>query len=73
MGDNLGLPGSQLMGLQCVKPSSCLFIGFCFLRQEAGLELPMSEDDLELLSPWPPPPCATMIGIGRYAQLVLNY
>lgn len=43
------------MDLQCVKSSSCLFIGFCFLRQEAGLELPMSEDDLELLSPLLPP------------------
>lgn len=34
------------MDLPCVKPSSCLFIGFCFLRQE---------DDLELLSPLLPP------------------
>lgn len=53
VGDSLCFPGSQLKDLQWVMPSSCLFIVFCFLRQEAGLELPTSEDDLELLSPLP--------------------
>lgn len=49
-------------------PSSCLFIGFVclFSEVEAGLELLISEGDLELLSLLSPPSRCC-------ALLVLNY
>lgn len=64
VGDNLCFPCSQLMDRQLFLSSFCLFIGFCFLRQEAGLELPTSEDDLELLSLLFPLPNVAIIGTG---------